>query len=94
MSNGKTLAGGRRPGSGRKRKGTERRVSLSLSVDRTTKEMYRSLMTERRKAFLLDLELYIIAAYQAQMQGQRLLIVPTSDSDQEERILEIMEKDK
>ena len=34
MSNGKTLAGGRRPGSGRKRKGTERRVCLSLSVDR------------------------------------------------------------
>lgn len=92
MSNGKTLAGGRRPGSGRKRKGTERRVSLSLSVDRTTKEMYRSLMTERRNAFLQDLELYIIAAYQAQMQGQRLVIVPVSDSDQEERILEILEK--
>lgn len=92
MSNGKTLAGGRRPGSGRKRMGTERRVSLSLSVDRTIKEMYRSLMTERHKAFLLDLELYIIAAYQAQMQGQRLVIVPVSDSDQEKQILEIMEK--
>ena len=92
MSNGKTLAGGRRPGSGRKRKGTEMRVSLSLSVDRTTKEMYRSLMTERRNAFLQDLELYIVAAYQAQMQGQRLFLVPASDSDQEKRILEIMEK--
>ena len=79
MSNGKTLQGGRRPGSGRKRMGKERRVSLSLSVDADTKRKYKNLRNQG-----LPVEPVITAAINK--------LYDTFFTPEAQRILEILEK--
>lgn len=43
----KTLQGGRRPGSGRPRKGTDRRVSISITISQSAADKARKLRASK-----------------------------------------------